>query len=105
MNDAVIGGQDAQTDGPGAFRRVTRIVAVVLAAASQLAVGWFTAASGLLAPLWAIVVLGVLWLLSVAVLWATARRKPLATPLVPAVNALLWWAAMSAGEAWLGWTA
>jgi hypothetical protein len=83
---------------------VLSVIAVVLAWALHLVVGWFTAASGLVAPLWAIVVLIGLWLAAVLLLVRTARRKPFMTPLVPITNGLLWWGAITAGRAWLGWT-
>jgi hypothetical protein len=63
------------------------------------------AASGLLAPVWAVVVLLVVWslLLLVAIAWWSLH--PRWVPLVPVAGAVLWFAAMNAGGAWLGWTA
>lgn len=74
------------------MNRVPAVVAVVLAGALHLVAAWFTAASGLLAPLWAVVVLGGLWLVATVVLVRTARRRPLGAPLVPVAYGLLWWA-------------
>lgn len=86
--------------------RALPIAVVTLAAILQLVVLVpFTVASGLLAPLWAVVALYALWLVATTVLVHTARRRPLAAPLVPIGNALLLWVVISAGEAWLGWTA
>jgi hypothetical protein len=85
---------------------VLSLVTVVLAVALQLVVLVpFTVASGLLAPLWAVVALHGLWLAAAFVLLRTARRRPLAAPLVPVANGLLLWLALTLGELWLGWTA
>ncbi|HUG84963.1 MAG TPA: hypothetical protein VMM13_10380 [Euzebya sp.] len=65
----------------------------------------FTVSSGLVAPLWAIIALGLLWLIAAAVLWQVAIRQPFATPVIPIANAVLLWAAITAGETWLGWMA
>lgn len=65
----------------------------------------FYAASGLMAPLWAIVVLLAVW---AALLAAAVQAVRASSPwglLVPVVSLAFWWAAMSAGEALLGWTA
>ncbi len=104
MEGAAVGTHGAGTDGHSPARRVLSILVVVLAWAMQLVVGWFTAASGLVAPLWAIVVLIGLWLAAVLVLIRIARRRPFTTPLVPLANGGLWWAAIAAGGSWLGWT-
>ncbi len=82
-----------------------RIVVIVLAVLLQLVVGFFTLATGLLAPLWAIVVFGLVWLGAVFVLVRLARRRPQLSPLVPLGNALLLWAGLAAGDVLLGWTA
>ena len=103
MNDAAVT-PSGGTGGNRFLHRVIPVAAVAVAGALQLVVGWFTAASGLLAPLWAIVVLGLIWAVAVVVLVRMARRRPIATPLVPVANAFLWWATMTAGETWLGWT-
>ena len=88
---------------PGLLRRIANAVAVLLAVALQLLAGWITAASGLVAPAWALIVLAAVWVLAVAALVRVARTAPLASPLVPVGNALVWWAALTAGEVWLGW--
>jgi hypothetical protein len=90
----------------GPAGRIARILVVAAAGVAQLVVLVpFTVASGLLAPLWAIVLFYVLWLVAAFVLVRLARRRPFVTPLVPVANAALLWLAISAGEAWLGWTA
>jgi hypothetical protein len=63
------------------------------------------AASGLLAPWWAVVVLLLVWLalLVVATRWWTPHPKRV--PWVAVLAVLLWFGAMNAGGAWLGWSA
>ncbi len=104
MEGTAAGMRGARSDGPSGLRRVLSVVAVVVAWALQLVVGWFTASSGLLAPLWAIVMLVVAWVAAVWLLVRTTRRQPLTAPLVPLANGVLWWAVMAAGATWLGWT-
>ncbi|HEU4421133.1 MAG TPA: hypothetical protein VFR67_01180 [Pilimelia sp.] len=79
-------------------------VAGWLGLAAHVALLPFYAASGLLAPMWAIVILLIVWAaLFVVAIWLL-RTRPLLTPLVPAFAAVFWFLAISAGEAWLGWT-
>lgn len=62
-------------------------------------------ASGLVAPLWAIVLLYVAWAALGLALWRASRtRPPLMLLGAPGVLAL-WFAALTAGERLLGWTA
>ncbi len=63
------------------------------------------AASGLVVPGWAVAVLSAVWalLLVVACRWWT--RHPRWVPLVPVAALAVWFAGVSAGGAWLGWTA
>lgn len=65
----------------------------------------FTVASGLVAPLWAVVALFALWAAGLVVLVRTARRRPFAAPLVPLVNLAAVWLTIAVGESLLGWTA
>ena len=82
----------------------------------QWALGWlglaahfgalvFYAASGLLAPGWAVALLLVIWfaLLAVAI-WLLRGRRPLLVLPVPVAAALIWFGALTAGEHLLGWT-
>ncbi|WP_433364562.1 hypothetical protein ACQPZX_34185 [Actinoplanes sp. CA-142083] len=63
------------------------------------------AASGLLAPGWAIALLLVVWLALLAVaIWLLRSRRPLAVLLVPVAAVLIWFGALTAGENLLGWT-
>lgn len=63
------------------------------------------AASGLLAPWWAVVLLLLVWvaLLVLACLWWTPH--PRAVVGVAVLALVLWFAVMTAGGAWLGWSA
>jgi hypothetical protein len=65
---------------------------------------WY-AASGLVAPLWAVITLLAAWVALLVVAIILLRRRPIVVPLVPIFAAALWFAAISAGGAWLGWTA
>ena len=65
---------------------------------------WY-AASGLVAPGWAVVVLIGVWALLLALgIWLWVRR-PAFVPLVPVAAAVIWFGAISLGESFLGWTA
>lgn len=87
-------------------RRPLAILAIAVGFIMQLVVGVpFTVASGLLAPLWAVVAFYMLWIACAAVAIRLARRRPLATPLVPLANATLLWLSLTAGDVFLGWTA
>ena len=63
------------------------------------------AASGLLAPWWAVVVLLVVWLLLLVLATRWWTPHPTRLPWLAVFAVLLWFAAMNAGGAWLGWTA
>jgi hypothetical protein len=95
------------TDAPATGQRQRRGIPWALAFLAFLAmvpVGFFYAASGLVVPgPW----LYLLWLLFAVLLgvgvWL-ARRRSWWLLLVPVGGAVAWWAVVSAGEAWLGWT-
>ncbi len=90
---------------PGA-ERARRLAWLVLAVAValQLVAGFFYLASGLLAPLWAIIVLWAVWLLLLGMLIVTWRRRPWWSLAVGPVAFILWFLALTAGEKFLGWT-
>jgi hypothetical protein len=72
---------------------------------AHLATLVFYAASGLLAPGWAVALLLLVWLaLLVLAIWLL-RKRPAFVPLVPVGAWLIWFGVLSAGENWLGWTA
>ena len=73
--------------------------------AALLATLIFYAASGLLAPAWAVALLLVVWLvLVVTAVQLLRRRRPLWVLPMPLAAWLIWWGALSGGETWLGWT-
>ncbi|MFE7630932.1 hypothetical protein [Kocuria sp. NPDC057446] len=80
------------------------VVAVVVAALAQLVVGFYYLASGLMAPLWAIVLLGVWWVILTYVGVRLVQRRSYLVLLVPVVAIATWFAVMSFGGAVLGWT-
>lgn len=83
---------------------VSRVVSW-LGLAGQLCTLPFYLASGLVAPLWAIVVLLVVWAGLVGTAgWAVYRRSAWGL-MVPFLGIGLWLGGVSAGEAFLGWTA
>lgn len=63
------------------------------------------AASGLVAPWWGVVLLLVVWvaLFVLACAWWTSHPRRL--PGIAVLTIALWFALVSAGGAWLGWTA
>lgn len=65
----------------------------------------FYIASGLAAPLWAIVLLMAFWLalLATAIRWFTRFPWPILA--MPFVAAAVWWLTMTLGESLLGWQA
>ncbi len=76
-----------------------------LGLAGLLAALPFYAASGLLAPGWAVVLLLLVWLaLLVLAIRLLYRRQPAGVAVIAVVAWLIWFGALSAGEAWLGWT-
>lgn len=80
------------------------LVLAALAGVAHLAVGSLYAASGLLAPGWAVVLLGLWWGVLAVVLVQLGRRGSWWTPAVPVAAAASWWLALTAGEQLLGWT-
>ena len=81
----------------------THVVFALVGAALHLVIGVLVFASSLVAPLWAVVALGTVWL--VAAVWSWRRwRSSMFAPLVAAVVvAAVWIGALSAGAAWLDW--
>ncbi len=76
-----------------------------IALALVVALAPFFLASGLVAPLWAVIIFSVVWvgLVGLGVRWV--RRHPLRVLPLPFVAAALWIGGVSLGEALLGWTA
>lgn len=72
---------------------------------AHLALGFWYAATPLVAPAWGVAGLVLIWLVLLAVAIRLLRRRPVLVPVVPVAAVLIWVAAVSAGDAWLGWTA
>jgi hypothetical protein len=73
--------------------------------ALQVLVGFLYLMSGLMVPAPWVAVLWLLWAALFAVAVRVRGRRPVWTPLVALLSVVLWWAAISAGEMVLGWTA
>ena len=73
--------------------------------ALQVLVGFLYLISGLIVPAPWVAVLWLLWAALFAVAVRIRGRRPVWTPLVAVVSVALWWAAVSAGEIFLNWTA
>ena len=97
--------QGAPTGDISTPPRTLKIVAVAVAIVLQLIVGFFTLTSGLVAPLYGIALLSMAWVAAAVILIRLIRTRPFVTPLVPAVNALVWYGVLSLGGALLNWTA
>ncbi|SNT49591.1 hypothetical protein SAMN05421812_107225 [Asanoa hainanensis] len=72
---------------------------------AHVVVLFFYVVSGLVMPAWAVGVLVVIWAGLLAVAIALLRTRPPWTLVVPLVAVVVWFAVVSAGDAWLGWTA
>lgn len=86
-------------------RQILERVAAIVGVLGLFAVLPFYLASGLAAPLWAIVVLLAFWLLLLvtAIRWFT--RRPWVILAMPFVAAAVWWLTLTVGEQTLGWQA
>ncbi|WP_144123911.1 hypothetical protein [Catellatospora sichuanensis] len=87
-------------DSPSVIAKIVGALGIL----AQIVLLPFYLSSGLVAPLWGLILLMVIWtgLLVVAIrLW---RTRPFLVPLVPVAALAVWFAVLSAGEAWLGWT-
>lgn len=62
-------------------------------------------ASGTLAPLWAVGLLTVVWLVLFVVGARWFMAHPWRVAALPVVMAVIWFAAVMAGDLWLGWNA
>jgi hypothetical protein len=81
------------------------VVAAVLAAAAQLAAGYLYLTSGLVAPLWALALFLIWWLVLPYVGVKLALRRSCWLLLVPVVAVTTWFGAMAVGGTVLGWSA
>ncbi|MHA7207800.1 hypothetical protein [Arthrobacter sp. MDT1-65] len=77
----------------------------VVAAAAQLVAGYFYLVSGLAAPLWAVALFLVWWVVLTHVGVKLASRRSYWLVLVPVVAGVTWYGAMVIGGSVLGWRA
>ena len=73
--------------------------------AAHLLMGIWYAASGLVAPPWAVTVLLAIWVALLIVGLRLRTRRPWWMLAVPVLDVAIWVAVVSAGETFLGWTA
>lgn len=69
------------------------------------AVFFLYAASGLLAPAWAVVALLAVWLVLFALACRWWTPHPRRTVLLPVLALAVWFGTITAGDIWLDWTA
>jgi hypothetical protein len=80
-------------------------IAWFIGLAGHLAVLIWYAASGLVAPLWAVIGLLVIWVALLVVGLRLWRTRPSWMLAVPVVAVVIWFGVISAGERFLDWTA
>ncbi|MDJ0960957.1 MAG: hypothetical protein QNJ88_09880 [Acidimicrobiia bacterium] len=68
-------------------------------------VGIFVFASTLIAPVWAVVMMGAIWLAAAVWAWLRWRRSMFAPLLAAVVVGAVWIAAVNLGDVLLGWNA
>ena len=81
------------------------VIFAIVGAGIHLVMGFFVAFSGLLAPVWGVVVLVAAWL--GLTIWAVRgwRRGPIITMGVPLLMVAFWFIFLTFGDLVLGWTA
>ncbi|GAA2098598.1 hypothetical protein GCM10009841_11930 [Microlunatus panaciterrae] len=89
----------------GSFARRARTVAPWLGLVLMLGPLLLYAVSGLVAPGWAVICLLVLWAAAFVCCLLLRRSLPYLVLAMPFILVALWFAVISAGEHWLGWTA
>jgi hypothetical protein len=88
-----------QSDGPAPT------IAWWVGLLAHLGMGVWYAASGLVAPAWAVVGLLVIWVALLLVGLRLRTRRPWLMLLIPVAAVAIWVAVISAGDAFLDWTA
>lgn len=103
MNDSTASALDPAASAPP--RDALGVLLAVLAALLHLVAAWLVLVSGLVAPLWALVVGWVLWLGVTFALVRALRARRRTAPLLPLGLLVAWIGLLSLGGAVLGWTA
>ena len=86
---------------PGLVARVLGWLGIV----GHVVVLYLYLVSGLVVPAWALGVLLAIWVGLLLLAIFLLRTRPAWTLLVPVGAVAIWFAVVSAGDAWLGWTA
>ncbi|GEM_PF-955493 len=81
------------------------MVAWWIGLAGHLAMLVWYAASGLVAPPWAVIGLLVIWAALLLVGLRLRTTRPVWMLLIPVLDVAIWFGVVSAGDAFLGWTA
>jgi hypothetical protein len=89
---------------PANRKRAAVWVALAVAVPLHLAIGFFYVTSGLVAPLWAVLLLLAIWL-GLCIAGYRNRHKPLVVLAIPVVAALVWFVVVQGGSMLFGWTA
>ena len=85
--------------------RVPGYLAAGLAMAAMAVIGVFYVSAGLVAPLWAVILLLIIWVVLVVIGVVWFRRRPFLVLLLPVIAVLVWFGVITLGEQLLGWTA
>jgi hypothetical protein len=78
-------------------------IILILAMGLHLVAGFFFLASGLLAPLWAVILLLLIWAGLLA--WGYRNRRRPQVMLMPLAAAVVWFVVVQGGSMIFGWTA
>ena len=93
----------AARDARDVADRLAGRTALIGALALHLAVGSFVLPVGRIAPLWAAVGLGAVWVAVGVAIVRSADRRPLLTLLLPFLVAAAWWGTLTLGARFGGW--
>ena len=85
--------------------RLPGYFAAGVAMAALAVIGIFYVSAGLVAPLWAVIGLVIIWvaLVVLGIFWF--RRHPFRVLVLPVVAVVVWFGVITLGEQLLGWTA
>lgn len=87
----------------GAKMSAGQTVILILATLLHLVAGYFYLVTGLMAPVWGVGLLLLIWI-GLAI-WGYRNRHRALVILVPLVAVAVWFVVLSLGESLLGWTA
>lgn len=102
VTDALDHEVTSQIEGQG--RRLAAAIALVFGILMHLAMGMFVFAAGLVAPGWVVGLLIGVWFAGAWGIWRF-RRTPVVALVIPMAMAAIWWATITLGDHFLGWTA